>query len=83
MPRAQTASPLDNQQPPAHEFLTPREVSDLIRKPVSSMAVDRCLRHDHPPYLKVGRKIIYKKSDVLAWMEAHRVTPVGGAGGTQ
>jgi len=72
-------SPLDNQQTIAHEFLTPREVSDLIRVPVSSMAVHRCLRHDHPPYLKVGRKIIYKKTDVLEWLESHRVTPAGGA----
>jgi hypothetical protein len=62
-----------------HEFLTPNEVGELTRKPVASLAVDRCLRRDHPPFLKIGRKILYKKSDVLAWLESHRVPKAGGA----
>ena len=53
-----------------HDYLTPPEVSGIIRKPIKSMAVDRCLRRDHPPYLKIGRKILYRRSDVLAWLEA-------------
>jgi hypothetical protein len=58
-----------------HDYLTPSEVSQLTRKPVASLAVDRCLRRDHPPFLRIGRKIIYRKTDVLAWLEAHRVDP--------
>jgi predicted DNA-binding transcriptional regulator AlpA len=62
-----------------HEYLTPAEVSEIARKPIKSLAVDRCLRRDHPPYFKFGRKVLYKKSDVLAWLEAHRVNARGGA----
>lgn len=56
-----------------HDFLTPPELAQWIRKPVASLAVDRCLRRDHPPYVKVGRKVLYRRADVVAWLEAHRV----------
>jgi hypothetical protein len=59
----------------SHDYLTPEEVSELTRQPVKSMAVARCLRRDHPPYLKVGRKILYRRADVLAWLDAHVVSP--------
>lgn len=78
-PIEQEAALEQNAVNPPHEYMTPREVAELIRKPVSSLAVDRCQRRDHPPYLKIGRKILYNKSEVLAWLESHRVTPAGGA----
>ncbi|MDU8928265.1 MerR family transcriptional regulator [Alisedimentitalea sp. MJ-SS2] len=28
-----------------------------------------------PPYIKLGRKIIYSGADLNAWVEAHRVDP--------
>jgi hypothetical protein len=57
---------------PENEFLLPDEVARLLRKPNRKvLAVDRCLRRDHPPYIKIGRKILYKRADVLAWLEAH------------
>lgn len=59
----------------SHDYLRPEEVSELIRQPVKSMAVARCTRRDHPPYLKVGRKILYRRADVLAWLDAHIVNP--------
>jgi hypothetical protein len=63
-----------------HEYMKPKEVSELVRRPVESLAVDRCMRRDHPPYLKVGRKILYKRTDVLAWLDAHVVNPNAGTG---
>jgi hypothetical protein len=35
------------------------------------------LRHKEsgPPYLKIGRRVLYRRGDVLAWIERHRVTP--------
>ena len=56
-----------------HDYMKPKEVSELMRQPVESMAVARCARRDHPPYLKVGRRILYKRTDVLAWLESHAV----------
>jgi hypothetical protein len=59
-----------------NEFLLPDEVALLLRKPnKKALAVDRCLRRDHPPYLKLGRRILYRRADVLAWLEAHIVNP--------
>jgi hypothetical protein len=58
-----------------HDYLTPSEVAELMRRPVESLAVDRCMRREHPPYLKVGRKVLYRRADVLAWLDAHAVNP--------
>lgn len=57
-----------------HEYMVPGEVAELLRRPVGSLAVDRCARRDHPPYLKTGRKVLYRRSDVLAWLNAHIVS---------
>lgn len=61
-----------------HDYLKPKEVSELIRQPVGSMAVARCARRDHPRYVRVGRRILYKRADVLAWLNAHVVKPAAG-----
>lgn len=58
-----------------HDFMVPSEVAELLRRPVGSLAVDRCTRRDHPPYLKTGHKILYRRADVLAWLDAHVVNP--------
>ncbi len=59
----------------SHDYLVPSEVAELMRRPVESLAVDRCMRRDHPPYLKTGRKVLYRRADVLAWLDAHIVNP--------
>lgn len=58
------------------EVMLTDEVAEFLRKPTAkSLAMDRYLRRDTPPYLKIGRRILYRRSDVLAWLEAHRVMP--------
>ena len=54
-------------------LLTPKEVAPIFHTTARSLAVMRCLRRDHPPYLKIGRKILYRRADVLAWLDAHVV----------
>jgi hypothetical protein len=56
-------------------LLTSTEAARLLRKPPGVMPVERCRRVDHPPYLRMGRKILYREADVLAWLESHLVTP--------
>jgi len=29
-------------------------------------------RREGPPYLKIGKLVLYKRTDVLAWIESHR-----------
>ena len=49
-------------------LLTITEVADLVRKPVATM---RWWRHvgTGPHSFKIGRDVLYRESDVLAWIE--------------
>lgn len=61
---------------PEHTFLTPQELADLLPGiPLSRLGSWR-RTGDGPKYLKFGRTVVYKLSDVDAWMEAqtHRST---------
>ena len=51
------------------ECMTPPETSDLVRLPTSTLAYWRH-RNEGPPFAKVGRRVVYRRSDVVAWMEA-------------
>jgi hypothetical protein len=55
------------------ELLTPAEFARLRRTTVGTLAVERCEHRDHPTFIKLGRKILYRRSDVIAWLEAHRI----------
>ncbi len=34
-----------------------------------------------PPYFRIRRGVRYRRSDVVAWIEARRIVPVCGGGG--
>lgn len=51
------------------QYLTPPETAELVRRPTSTLAYWRH-RDEGPPYAKIGRRVVYRRSDVLAWMEA-------------
>ena len=63
---------------PRRLLLTPKEVSELIARAEQSLANDRCARRGLP-YVKIGRSIRYKISDVLSYTEARRIDPEAGA----
>lgn len=50
-------------------LLTENQVSQLIGRAVPTLQKDR-LRGDGPPFLKVGRHVRYRPSDVKAWLDA-------------
>jgi hypothetical protein len=54
------------------EYLTPKEVFDEFRIPPTTQSVWRCLnRHGWRDItIRAGRKILYRRSDILSWMEA-------------
>jgi hypothetical protein len=35
-------------------------------------------RGEGPPWIKCGRRCLYRWADVVAWLEAQRVAPSGG-----
>lgn len=57
------------------ELLTPTDLSRWLHKRVATLAVERCLRRDHPPYIKIGRRILYRRSAVEKWLADHVVNP--------
>jgi excisionase family DNA binding protein len=51
-------------------FLTPQEVSDLLR--VSVYTVRRWIKEGHLPAYKIGRGWRIRESDIGEWLERHQ-----------
>ena len=62
-------------------LLTNSEAADLLRLKPRSLTVMRS-RGDIPiPFIRVGRRrIMYRRSDIEAYLKAHTTEPVGAEG---
>ena len=58
------------------DWLTRREAAEEIRCPVSTLARWAWLGIG-PSYVRAGRRALYRRSDLEAWLEEHRVEPPG------
>lgn len=58
-----------------NDLLTCRETATLLRTTPPCLATSRCLKRSTPPFIKVGRRILYRRSAVEKWLEEHTVTP--------
>ena len=58
-------------QPSGPELLTITEVATLLRAPVATL---RYWRHlgTGPASFRLGRRVLYRREDLNAWIEAHR-----------
>jgi hypothetical protein len=56
------------------EVLTPQETAAVLRTTVNSLAQNRYLKRGLP-YIRSGRKILYTREDVLAYLAAGRKVP--------
>jgi hypothetical protein len=52
-------------------LLTPKDAADYLRLSPSWLAKSR-MRGDGPPYVKLGRSIRYRETDLVHWMKARR-----------
>jgi excisionase family DNA binding protein len=50
-------------------LLTPSEAADFLRVSESWLAKAR-MRGDGPPFVKIGRSIRYRESDLVQWMKS-------------
>jgi len=48
-------------------YFRPREAADYLRSSESTLAKKR-LNGDGPPFVRIGRAIRYRRSDLDAWM---------------
>jgi predicted DNA-binding transcriptional regulator AlpA len=72
--------PSDNQGPSsaasghARRLRTPDEAAAFLQVPVRQLQQWRWLKVG-PAYVKIGRAVRYRQSDLDAYIEAHRVEP--------
>jgi len=59
---------------PEHRFLSDREVSELTGRGLQTLWNDRG-KGQGLPYSKYGRLVRYRLADVLAYLEARKITP--------
>jgi predicted DNA-binding transcriptional regulator AlpA len=52
------------------ELLTPEEVADWIRRPITTLYNWRS-RRVGPPAIRVGGRLRYRRADLEAWLEAN------------
>ncbi|SDJ99856.1 Helix-turn-helix domain-containing protein [Ferrimonas sediminum] len=53
-------------------LLTPIEVSDLLGVTIGTLSVWRCKGSYPLPYVKVGRRVMYKATDVRSFIDKRR-----------
>ena len=57
------------------EYLLTREVAQLLRAPESTVRYWRHIRSG-PPSIKVGRRVLYRREAVAAWLAAREQAEV-------
>lgn len=50
-------------------LLTPKETSEYLGVSPDTLSVWRCVGRYNIPFIKVGRLVKYRKSDLDAWLE--------------
>jgi Helix-turn-helix domain len=60
-------------------LLTESEASDFLKISVRTIQAWR-LRVAGPPFVHVGRAVRYRRRDLITWIEANTVSPMGVAG---
>ncbi|HYT26500.1 MAG TPA: helix-turn-helix domain-containing protein [Actinomycetota bacterium] len=53
-----------------HEFMSIGEVAELTRKSLNALYSMR-YTGTGPPSFRLGRRLVYRRTDVLAWIERH------------
>jgi hypothetical protein len=65
-------NPFSNTAPLA---VAPKAAAILIGSTESSLEKDRAVGHLGIPYVKAGKRVIYRLSDLDAWLTANSTTP--------
>ncbi len=54
-----------------HDLLNKEELLEFLR--VSRRSLDRMIERREFPFIKLGRRILFKKSDIEAWIETKKI----------
>jgi len=55
--------------------VAPQTAATLLGSTESTLEKDRAIGHLGIPYVKAGKRVIYRLSDLDAWLSANRTTP--------
>lgn len=69
MPRKILQQPQKNAAP-LTPFLSCEDAADYLQVSVRTLDVWRCTRRYEIPYVKIGSRVRYRKSDLDAWLES-------------
>ena len=69
MDRAATTGVRERNLPATDEYLTVKEAADLLRTPIATLYQWNHKRIG-PPAHKVGRRLLYSRSRLIAWVES-------------
>lgn len=59
------------------DLLSPREAAAMLHMAPATLAIWRCRKRYPLPYVKVGRKVLYRRSDLNAFLARNRVEMAG------
>lgn len=52
-----------------------KTAANLLNSTNSSLEKDRAIGHMGVPYVKAGRRVIYRLADLDEWLKANQITP--------
>ena len=61
--------------PPEPLAVDSKTAANLLKSSDASLEKDRATGHMGIPYVKVGRRVVYRLSDLDAWLTANRIVP--------
>ena len=53
-----------------------KTAADLLNSTNSSLEKDRATGHMGVPYIKAGRRVIYRLAELDEWLKAKQITPI-------
>lgn len=55
------------------DYFTEKELAEVLRLSPLTLQKNRCLGKGHPPFIKIGRLVLYPKKEFNSWMSGQRV----------
>lgn len=61
------------------ELLKPRDAAAYLGLAVTTLAKIRCISNDGPVFIRLGRKVMYRREDLDAWLNDRQATSTSDA----
>jgi|GEM_PF-6581746 len=55
------------------DYFSEEEMAAILRIKKATLKQNRCLKKNHPPFVKVGNSILYPKSEFSSWKDSRIV----------